>query len=59
MTSDDWKTLKADVERFITIASRQNNCTEEDVINVMSAVASERLKDKDSMYSSLQGRYKG
>lgn len=59
MTSEKWKTLKTDVERFITIASRQNNCTEEDVINIMYAVSSEKLKERESIQSSLKGRYKG
>lgn len=45
MKSNTWHALKEDIARIIPIIARRNNCMEDDVINVMNTVVSERIKD--------------
>ena len=52
MTSTTYDSVKGDIERLITPIARRNGCTNDDVLNVMSAIVTAWNKDKTTHISS-------
>ena len=54
MTKELWKELEKDINTFISIAARRNNCNNNDVIAVMGSI----VKHINNKQTSLRGSYK-